>query len=349
MKLTRGNLLEADTDALVNTVNTVGVMGKGVALQFKKAFPENFQAYKNACDKHEVRTGTMFVYEFKGLNNPRYIVNFPTKKHWRGKSKLSDIEAGLRDLKRVIVEYEIRSIAIPPLGCGYGGLDWNDIYPRIKHELGTLKNVDVLLYEPGKTPAASEMPIKTRRPKMTEGRAAIIGLIGRYTQLGYEASLLEVQKLAYFMQEVGVPLRLRYVTEKFGPYADNLRHVLDHIEGHYIQGFGDGSKPRTAVVHLMEGAQLKADEFLQSHPETHERFNRVTDIIEGFETPYGMELLATVHWVASENLDARIDPKAAVQAVQAWSARKRRSFKPEHIEVACARLQEQGWLQPIAG
>ena len=319
-------------------------MGKGVALQFKKAFPENFQAYKTACDKREVHTGTMFVYEFKGLHNPRYIVNFPTKKHWKGKSKLSDIEDGLRDLKRIIIEYKISSIAIPPLGCGYGGLDWNDVYPRIKHELDSLNNVDVLLYEPGKAPSAEEMPNKTKRPKMTKGRAAIIGLISRYTQLGYDASLLEIQKLAYFMQVSGEPLRLRYVKEKFGPYADNLRHVLDHIEGHYVQGFGDGSKPRTAVVDLMEGAQAKADEFLQSHPETYERFNRVTNLIEGFETPYGMELLATVHWVASENLDARIDPKAAVEVVHAWSARKRKSFKPEHIKVAWERLQEQGWL-----
>jgi len=146
--LTCGNLLEAETEALVNTVNTVGVMGKGIALQFKRAFPENYKAYRRACEDEQVRLGEMFVFETGRLAPPRFIFNFPTKGHWRSRSKLDDIETGLDDLARVIRERGIRSIAVPPLGCGHGGLDWKDVRPRIETALADLDEVDVRLYEP---------------------------------------------------------------------------------------------------------------------------------------------------------------------------------------------------------
>lgn len=118
-----GNLLDAEADALVNTVNTVGVMGKGIALQFKRAFPENYKAYKRACDQGAVELGQMFIWDAGALagDGPRYVINFPTKKHWRSKSKLSDIRAGLDDLVRQLKDLSINSVAVPPLGCGHGG------------------------------------------------------------------------------------------------------------------------------------------------------------------------------------------------------------------------------------
>jgi O-acetyl-ADP-ribose deacetylase (regulator of RNase III) len=148
IEFTRGNLLEANADALVTTVNTVGVMGKGIALIFKAAFPENFKAYEVACKKKEVRVGRMFVTECRGLIGPKWIINFPTKEHWRGKSKMEWIETGLEDLKRVAVERKIRSIALPPLGCGNGGLNWTEVLPKIEAALGTLNSVNVIIYEP---------------------------------------------------------------------------------------------------------------------------------------------------------------------------------------------------------
>jgi O-acetyl-ADP-ribose deacetylase (regulator of RNase III) len=156
----QGNLLEAPAEAIVNTVNTVGVMGKGLALMFKKAFPQNFLRYAEACKRKDVRVGQMFVTEHLALGGPRWIINFPTKEHWRHPSQLQWVIDGLQDLRRVIEIKGIRSIAVPPLGCGQGGLDWDEVRPEIERALGGLPNVDVLVFEPT---VAYAIPIKTRR------------------------------------------------------------------------------------------------------------------------------------------------------------------------------------------
>lgn len=147
-----GDILTEDAEALVNTVNCVGIMGRGVALQFKNTFPENFRAYADACKRHNVQPGRMFVFETKGLTNPRYIINFPTKRHWRGNSRMEDIESGLKALTDVIRERNIRSIAIPPLGSGLGGLDWSQVRSKIDVALRGLDNVRVIVFEPNGTP-----------------------------------------------------------------------------------------------------------------------------------------------------------------------------------------------------
>lgn len=153
-----GNLLNAPADALVNTVNTVGVMGKGLALQFKQAYPANFRAYQAACRHGEVRLGRMFVYEPGGPGQPRYLVNFPTKGHWRDRSTLVDVREGLADLRRLVLDRAITSIAVPPLGCGNGGLDWRDVRPLIEEALGDLPGVRVLLYPPQDAPPLPRCP-----------------------------------------------------------------------------------------------------------------------------------------------------------------------------------------------
>ncbi len=150
---TSGNLLESDAEGLVNTVNTVGVMGKGIALQFKYAFPANFKAYAKACKRQDVTLGKIFVFDNGQLTKPRWIVNFPTKGHWRSRSRISDVEAGLDDLRRVITRLGIASIAIPPLGCGNGGLGWADVRPLITEKLDGLET-EVLLYAPGRCAAS---------------------------------------------------------------------------------------------------------------------------------------------------------------------------------------------------
>jgi O-acetyl-ADP-ribose deacetylase (regulator of RNase III) len=342
-----GNLLEANTEALVNTVNTVGVMGKGIALQFKRAFPDNFRQYEQACRKNEVQIGQMFTVSVGNLLNssPRYIINFPTKRHWKGKSRIEDIQHGLQSLIAEIKRLRIQSIAIPPLGCGNGGLEWSQVKPLIEEAFAEMPaDIRVLIFEPQGAPEAKAMPITTQKPKMTRGRALLIQLLDSYLVPGYEASALEIQKLAYFLQEAGEELKLHFVKHKYGPYADNLRHVLNAVEGHYIQGYGDGTAP--AEITLLPNAVETAHEFLKE-PEVAQRLSNVSNLIEGFETPYSLELLATVHWIATkEDQKAKTDLDAAIEGLRNWNERKSKVFQPEHIHIAWQHLRDKGWLTP---
>ena len=242
MNFTHGDILKADVEAIVNTVNCVGVMGRGIALQFKKAWPDNFKAYKKACDAKEVTPGQMFVFATEQLTNPRYIVNFPTKRHWRGASRIEDIESGLAALAQWIRESKVQSIAIPPLGAGLGGLDWPVVKTKIEYALGNFESVDIQVFEPLGAPENDRMVRNKAVPNMTPGRAALIELMRRYLNglLDPNISLLEVHKLMYFMQELGEPLRLKFTKAPYGPYAENLSHVLNTIEGHMISGYADG-------------------------------------------------------------------------------------------------------------
>jgi O-acetyl-ADP-ribose deacetylase (regulator of RNase III) len=338
---TTGNLLAADVEALVNTVNTVGVMGKGIALQFRQAFPENYKVYRAACQRKEVQPGHMFVVPTNQLNNPRYIINFPTKRHWKGKARMADIESGLRALIDAVQEYNISSIAVPPLGCGNGGLDWNEVRPKIEAAFASLPDVHVLLFAPEGAPSADEMRVNTKHPNMTAGRAAIIGLMKQYTVPGYRLTMLEIQKLAYFLQITGEPLKLTFVKHRYGPYAETLQHVLQRMEGHFIRGYGDRS--REASIQLLAGADIEADDFLEDHADTRERLDRVAQLIDGFETPYGMELLSTVHWIVEHEPEIQDDVDLIVQKVHGWNEHKK-SFRPDHIKIAWQRLNQEQWI-----
>jgi len=339
----RGNLLEAKTEALVNTVNCVGVMGKGVALQFRQAFPENFKQYKKACDAGEVKPGQMFTVETGTLFNPRYIINFPTKRHWKGKSKLEDIEAGLGALVADVQRLGIRSISIPPLGCGNGGLDWTVVKPLIVDAFANLTGVEVIIFEPGGAPTAEQVQVNTDKPAMTRARALMISLFDRYGIPGYRLGRLEAQKLAYLLQEAGeLGLKLEFKKHHYGPYAEKLNHALQRIDGHYIRGYGD--RTQQSQIYVLPSGRKAAETFLADHQDAYQRLNQVSQLIEGFETPYGMEMLATVHWVAKENPQAAVDVEAAILEVQGWSDRKRNLFKPSHLQKAWQHLKDQGWF-----
>ena len=343
----KGNLLNADVQALVNTVNTVGVMGRGVALQFKQAFPDNYKAYKQACDEGRVKIGEMFVFDLGGLHKTRYIINFPTKKHWRGKSRYDYIEAGLVSLVAEIQQHDIKSIALPPLGCGLGGLNWNQVYRYIQDYLGPINSVDVLVYEPTGSPSADAIQTRTVRPQMTPGRATLLVLMRRYleAQMDEAVTLLEIHKLMYFMQTLGEPLRLKYVKGVYGPYALNLHHVLERIEGHFITGYGDGHEAPGKVIEYKPDAINEAETTLTKRQDTQARLSRLEQLIKGFETPYGMELLASVHWIATrDDKQARVNPVVAVKLTHAWNNRKRRVFKDEHIKSTWQWLNDQHWL-----
>lgn len=345
----QGNLLEADVDALVNTVNTVGVMGKGIALQFKRAFPAMFKEYAKAAKGQQLALGSMHVWSTGQLAGPRFVINFPTKGHWKSSSRLVDIERGLDDLVRVIRDLGIRSIAVPPLGCGHGGLNWADVEPLVVAKLAAVPDVDVRLYAPAGAPAAADMRVATQKPTMTPGRAALVSLMAHYAKRSMgDPTLIETQKLAYFLQLAGEPLSLDFVPHHYGPYSDRLRHVLDHIEGHFITGFGDGSAPvqEAEPLRVLPGAEEATRPVLAAHADTVERIERVLGLVEGFESAYALELLATVHWIASRDPARRAEQ--VVETVHAWSPRKGRMFTPEHIRTALDALRDRGWLQELA-
>jgi O-acetyl-ADP-ribose deacetylase (regulator of RNase III) len=345
IELTTGDILRADAEAIVNTVNCVGFMGRGIAAQFKRAYPDNFRVYEAACKRGDVQPGRMLVFELPATAKTRWIINFPTKRHWRAKSRLDDIEAGLVALVEEVRRRRIQSIAVPPLGCGHGGLSWIDVRPLIENAFATVPDVHVLLYEPVGAPAAAQMVRPSKAPGMTPGRAALVGLVRRYMSglMDPFVSLLEIHKLLYFAQEAGEPLRLKYVKAFYGPYAENLRHVLAAIEGHLVSGYADGGDAPEKLIQLMPGAAEAADAFLGAHPETRERFERVSALVEGFETPFGTELLATVHWLLTHE---GVPGDRVVDAVYAWNDRKRQ-FTSRQIELARDVLTQKGWAPEV--
>ncbi len=338
-----GDILKEDAEALVNTVNCVGIMGRGIALQFKNTFPDNFKAYAAACKRNEVQPGRMFVHQREQLFNPRFIINFPTKRHWRGNSRMEDIESGLSALINIVQELGIRSIAVPPLGGGLGGLNWNDIKPRIEAAMQSLPDVRVIIFEPSGTPAIEQMARSKTVPNMTPGRAVLVELMRRYLAglLDPFITLLEVHKLMYFMQEAGQPLRLEFKQAPYGPYAENLRHVLKDIEGYLTSGYADGGDAPFKQLKLVPGAAETSAAFLKQHPDTLARFDRVADLVDGFESPFGLELLATVHWVIKKNGAASLEE--VVSHIYAWNERKRQ-FTRRQIALTADVLFQKKWI-----
>ena len=336
-----GDILREDVEAIVNTVNCVGIMGRGLALQFKNKFPQNFKEYQLACTNKEVQLGKMFVHQTGQLINPKYIINFPTKGHWKQNSKIEDISNGLDDLITIIEKYSIKSIAIPPLGSGLGGLDWNQVKKLIEEKLKNI-NCTIILFEP--LEQKIEKSITKEIPKMTAGRAALIGLMDRYLQglMDPFISLIEVHKLMYFMQESGEELRLKYKKAQFGPYADNLRHVLNTIEGHFISGYEDGGDAPTKQLKLIPKAVEDAKNYLTNKKNTNENFVKVAKLVDGFETPFGLELLSTVHWIVKNENASNLEE--VISKIYNWNERKKQ-FSRKQIQIALDTLVKNDWLK----
>ena len=342
-----GDIFAEEAEALVNTVNCVGVMGRGLALQFKRAFPENFKAYATRCKRNEMQPGRVFVFETGETVTPRYIINFPTKRRWRGQSRIEDIESGLASLVREVRSHDIRSIAIPPLGSGLGGLDWQTVRDRMQAALEELDDVKVVILEPGDVPMDKRASRSSGVPEMTAGRAALVGLMDRYLRglLDPSVTLLEAHKLMYFMQAAGEPLKLRFTKGPYGPYAENLRHVLNTIEGHLVFGYDDGGDAPDKQLGLEPGALEDARAFLENQVETRARFERVSSLVDGFESPFGLELLSTVHWVASEDKAQTFEEVA--ERTYAWNERKKQ-FSRRQLKIAVDVLSRKGWIENIS-
>ncbi len=341
IKFTKGNILTADVEALVNTVNTVGVMGKGIALAFKKAFPLNYKLYKKVCDNKEFSFGSMFTTN-TGQITPKFIVNFPTKEHWKGRSKIEFVENGMKKLVETIKTNNIKSIAIPPLGCGNGGLKWDVVKPIILNELKNIDgDIEIIIYEPG----FNNQTVSVKNEiSLTPARAMLLYALKDYQVLGYSINLLVAQKIAYFLQRIGEPLNLQYEKGHYGPYSNQLQHLLKYLNGYYLNFKHEETKPSSTVsINHFE----KVVSYTQKELDNNQldRLKKVKELIEGFESPYGLELLATVDYVSqNENIKTTDE---IVNKIGEWTERKKEIMKPIHIQVAHDRLKEyyrQQWL-----
>lgn len=350
LEFTQGNLLEADAEALVNTVNTVGVMGKGVALMFKEAFPDNYRAYRDACKRDEVKIGRIFVTERRDvMGGPRWIINFPTKQHWRSPSRMEWIEQGLDDLSNFIVTHAVSSIALPPLGSGNGGLEWPNVRRLIIEKLDPLHNVRIIVYEP--TRKYQNVAKREGVQKLTPARAIMTEMVRRYWVLGFECTLLEIHKLAYFVEQQIIarslpnPLDLEFRANRYGPYSPKLQHLLNQLDGSYLHsekripdaeptdviGFDERKMDRVRVYLVYEARAYQSP------------LNAASALIEGFESPLGMELLGTIDWLLRREGIAP-DPDSIKEGLRTWHGgpgageRKLKLFSDRLINLALGRL-----------
>nr|WP_231727272.1 macro domain-containing protein [Kordiimonas lipolytica] len=337
-------MFDDPSEAIVNTVNCVGVMGKGVALEFKRRWPENFKAYKKLCDQKQLSPGHMFIYDNGGMlveSGPRYLINFPTKQHWRAKSKMSYISEGLDDFVIQVQKLGIKSVAVPPLGCGNGGLPWNDVRKVIESKLAGIDGVDFVVYAPKNhfsSPEYENIP-----PKMTLARAALVKAVGDFEVFfGGHLTRISLQKIIYFLQALGVPFNLKFTRNTHGPYSESLNTILSEFERlNYISGFSKAE----AEIQATRAAYSQADEFLSSERDTstNEIIQKLGLLIEGYESPFGMELLASVHYLHEvEGIHRKAE---IISAIKSWNDHKSRNFTDASISTAFLRLNEDGLIQ----
>lgn len=334
----KGDILDSSAQALVNTVNTVGVMGKGIALQFKKAFPNNFKAYAESCKKEELHVGKMFVTRDSNLSiGEKIIVNFPTKADWRKSSEYSYIEQGLDDLVTVIREYQIKSIAIPPLGAGNGGLEWEKVKKMIQDKLN-VPGVEILIYEP--TAYIAEH-LKKERVKLTEARALLMYMLYDLVRNGEYVSEFSSEKVCYFMQRFGAEkyFKLNYTPQFYGPYSGKVRYLLTALNGSYVMGYSDmDKKPFEPLTLVADGYQQVID-YVESSQELKEIISKTIALLNGFYSDFALELLSSVDYIA--HTERNLNKSFIVEKLSHWSDRKRSLYSNDaYIDVSISHLKK---------
>lgn len=333
-----GNLLDSGAEALVNTVNTIGVMGKGIALQFKNMFPNNYKIYAKACKNSEVKTGKLLVTEEETmLKGKKIIINFPTKTDWRKPSEYSYIEDGLKNLVKIIQEQNIKSIAIPPLGSGNGGLDWNKVKVILGNYLSGL-DCEIYIYEPN---AAIQEVMKKERVKLTAARAMLLSVLYDLVKNGEFVSEFAAEKIAYFLQRFGAKevFNLEYKPNFYGPYSGKVKHVLYYLNGSYIMGYSSKDKKPFEELGLIPDAEADVNEFLNRTENQYYKTiaDKTKKFLTGFYSPFGLELLSTIDFIISEKQVNT--PEEITTELANWSNRKKTLFtNTKFVEIAITNI-----------
>lgn len=339
IRYAKGDLLHAETEALVNTVNTVGVMGKGIALQFREAYAKNYAAYRAACKAGTLKTGAVLAVQDESVSGQKWIINFPTKAHWKADSQYDFITSGLKALRHKLIELNINSVALPPLGCGNGGLDWTRVRPMIETELGDL-DLDVVVFEPNEAiKAALQKENSPKEVKLTAARAMLLSTLFAYENQGEQSSLFVANKLAYFLQRMGEPLRLTFEPHLYGPYSVQVGHVLYGLNGVYLHGMEQNQVGPFESLHLNYEKQDEVNAYVDRELSAAQR-DRVAGLlrlIDGFESAFSLELLATVDFLMNQRTEG-LSKEDVREKIENWSSRKTKLFRTEYIELAQQQL-----------
>jgi O-acetyl-ADP-ribose deacetylase (regulator of RNase III)/uncharacterized protein YwgA len=359
-----GDLFESPAQTLVNTVNCVGVMGKGVALEFKKRFPDMFEDYARRCARGEVKLGQPYLYR---TLLPPYVLNFPTKDDWRAPARLEDIVAGLEYLEAHFRDWGITSLAVPPLGCGQGGLDWSVIGPTLYNHLQRL-GVPVHLYAPYGTPheeleprhlqrtlesrSVSNDPASLPMPRMEPAWVALVAALHRVESDPHHWPIGKVsfQKLAYFATATGLPTGLSFTKGRFGPYAPGLTGVMNRLANNGLithQRLGRMSAVRVGST-FGDAERTHRDALEQWSSE----IERVADLFARFPKTRDAEVAASIHFVASslEAEDGRPPSEDEVLVrVLDWKRDKRPALHEDEIVQTMRILAMLGWLKLAPG
>jgi O-acetyl-ADP-ribose deacetylase (regulator of RNase III) len=333
---TVGNVLESDAQALINTVNTEGVMGKGIALQFKKAFPANFKHYEQACKTKELAIGNLFVYRDSNLHiGEKLIINFPTKTTWRKPSEYTYIEAGLEDLLRVIKVYHIQSVALPPLGAGNGGLIWERVKQIIEKKLSTI-DIDIYVYEPSVVISKAQY---AERVKLTEARALLLYVLYDLVKHEEFVSVFSCTKICYFLQQFGAQkyLKLDFKPNFYGPYADKVRFLVSSLNGSYVMGYSDMDKKPFEPLSIVMNGYDSVYNYIEQSPELRNIAQNTTSFLKGFYSDFSLELLSSINYIMETHKTG--NKNIIVKELQQWNTRKQTIFSDErYVDIALRHL-----------
>ncbi len=333
----KGNILESKAQALVNTVNTMGIMGKGIALQFKKAFPNNFRQYSEACKNNKMVIGKLLVTKDSNLNSgEKIIINFPTKQDWRKPSEYSYIEAGLDDLIKIIKEYNLKCVAIHPLSSGNGGLEWERVKKIIEKKLSHL-DIEILVFEP--TSQIIEQ-LKKERVKLTDARALLLYVLYDLVKNGEYVSEFSSEKVCYFLQRFGAEkyFKLEFKQNFYGPYSGKVRYILNVLNGSYIIGYSDMSKKPFEPITLVADEYESVNDYIESKKELQSIAEKTITFLNGFYSDFALELLSSVDYIS--NKQKSFDNQVITERLNEWSKRKRSMFSSQrYIDISTKHIQ----------
>ena len=324
----KGNILESEAEALVNTVNTQGVMGKGIALQFKNAFPNNYKIYKEACKKGVFDIGDLLIVEDNGLiSGKKLIINFPTKILWRNPSEYIYIEKGLNKLIQEIEEKNIKSIAIPPLGSGNGGLNWDVVKKMIEDKMNHLP-IDIFIYEPN---SKIKEKLKEERVQLTDARAMLLFMLYKLVANGEFVSEFSSEKICYFLQRFGAKqhFKLDYKPNFYGPYSGKVKYVINYLNGSYIMGYSAMDKKPFESLDLVSDGFEKVESYIYAKPELIEIVNKTESFLDGFYSEFALELLSTIDYISLNKNSYNLE--VIKTELDSWSERKRTLFSNDRF------------------